>query len=409
MNSDLSSNTLTPSSEDGQLYLVLNHANRGGLAIGDTVTATFSMTGNDAEHYSTIPPISIDIVDPASFYNKPVAQALTSPTLSDNQATFTLQCNMASTIYWSLGIYPSILNTEALDIQARIIASGEGLQTNFTEIDDKYMKVYGINYVPTTQTILKTTYNLKSSTEYIFKYFCMNQLGIISDSQSINFSSLNYGAYLMKVSITFQGSINYGQYHDLSCSLAENFQIPYSRIMTEVMHYCHGKSTTFYPNDSVVMANEANSDGEFVYNFYILPDYSVPVDSTNSDIRSALALSSTSTTIIESTADSGDLPELIQMQTEDIQVFTTPTIQISDPLTGLNSVSLSAIITNMNGFIIVACMDGVFDSSTMTLPTTSNIKKGLLEENINLKQVKMMYAVQNYNVSVEFTDLPDNT
>lgn len=146
-----------------------------------------------------------------------------------------------------------------------------------------------------------------------------------------------------------------------------------------------------------------------MYNFYILPDYSIPIDSTNSDIRSALALSSTSTTIITSTTNFIDLPELIQMQTEDIQVFTTPTIDISDPLSGLNSVNLTAIITNMNGFVIVGCMKGVFNSSTMALPTTSNIKKGLMEENVSLTQVKMMYAVQNYNVSVEFNDLPDNT
>jgi hypothetical protein len=45
-------------------------------------------------------------------------------------------------------------------------------------------------------------------------------MGLISDSQSVNFTSLNYGAYLMKIAITFRNSINYGQYHDLSCSLA---------------------------------------------------------------------------------------------------------------------------------------------------------------------------------------------
>ena len=86
-----------------------------------------------------------------------------------------------------------------------------------------YMKVYGMNYVATTQTFQKTLYNLKSNEQYIFKYYCMNQMGIISDSQSITFNSLNYGAYLMKVSMTFRGSLDYGQYQDLTCSLAEKF------------------------------------------------------------------------------------------------------------------------------------------------------------------------------------------
>ncbi len=82
---------------------------------------------------------------------------------------------------------------------------------------------------------------------------------------------------------------------------------------------------------------------------------------------------------------------------------------LSDPISGLNSVVVTGSITNMNGFIVVGCMNGVYDSTTMTLPTTSNIKKGLFDTNINLKQVKMIYSTQNYNVTLEFTGLPDNT
>jgi hypothetical protein len=67
------------------------------------------------------------------------------------------------------------------------------------------MRVYGVNYVTTTQTLTKTLYNLKSNSQYIFRYFCINQMGLISDGQSITFNSLNYGAYLMKVSIIFNG------------------------------------------------------------------------------------------------------------------------------------------------------------------------------------------------------------
>lgn len=94
------------------------------------------------------------------------------------------------------------------------------------------MKVYGVNYVLTTQTLPKTVYNLKSNSKYIFKYYCVNQMGLISDGQSITFNSLNYGAYLMKVFIIFRGSITYGQYNDLACSLASNFQVPHNRVMT---------------------------------------------------------------------------------------------------------------------------------------------------------------------------------
>ena len=163
------------------------------------------------------------------------------------------------------------------------------------------MKVYGVNYVTSTQTFPKTVYNLKSNSQYIFKYYCINQMGLISDGQSIIFNSLNYGAYLMKVSIIFNGSITYQQYSDLACSLALNFQTPYNRIMTEAMSVCGGTITPFYTATTDVITKQANSNGEYVYNFYILPDYTIPIDPTNANIRSALTLSSTSTTIITST------------------------------------------------------------------------------------------------------------
>ena len=82
------------------------------------------------------------------------------------------------------------------------------------------------------QVTSQTLYNLQSNVNYIFKYFCVNQVGHVSDSQSINFTSSNYGAYLMKVEITFRGSITYGQYNNLACSLAQNFIIPYTRVLT---------------------------------------------------------------------------------------------------------------------------------------------------------------------------------
>ena len=218
MNSDLSSITLNKNVLDGNLYFIVQHS--GSLAAGSPLTASFTISGADSSQFATIPSITITLVSPTSYQSLPVATALVSPSLTTNTAVFTLQCNQASTIYWGLGIYPSILNNQALDFLARIISLGTGLSSNFTEQDDSFMRVYGIVPVSTMQVLPKTLYNLKSNTNYIFKYFCKNQLGLISDSQSINFTSLNYGAYLMKVSITFRASINYGQFHDLSCSLA---------------------------------------------------------------------------------------------------------------------------------------------------------------------------------------------
>ena len=54
-------------------------------------------------------------------------------------------------------------------------------------------------------------------------------------------------------------------------------------------------------------------------------------------------------------------------------------------------------------------MDGVFNAATMTYPTATNIKKGLLSPSVNLLKVKMIYAIQNYNITFEFNGFADNT
>ena len=82
---------------------------------------------------------------------------------------------------------------------------------------------------------------------------------------------------------------------------------------------------------------------------------------------------------------------------------------ISSPQSGLNSVVLTAIITNMNGFIIIGAMEGIFDSTNMTLPTVSSIKSGEFSQTQNLTTVQMIHTTQNYNTTFNFDTLNSNT
>jgi hypothetical protein len=63
------------------------------------------------------------------------------------------------------------------------------------------------------------------------------------------------------------------------------------------------------------MLGAANSNNQYIYNFYIIPDYTLQKDSTNLNIRQQLSQQSFSTQIITSTADFVGLPTLVQMQT----------------------------------------------------------------------------------------------
>ena len=181
---------------------------------------------------------------------------------------------------------------------------------------DYYWQVYGVEYVSIENIpFQKTVYGLRSNTYYQFKYFCVNQRGNISEPQIISFNSTDNGAYLMKVLMTFTQPITYGQFNNLACSLSENFVIPYSRVYTEAISYCQGTNNIFYSSPSSLMLNSANSNNQYIYNFYIIPDYNLQQDSTNLNIRQQLSQQSFSTQIITSTVSFTGLPTLVQMQT----------------------------------------------------------------------------------------------
>ena len=113
VDTDLSSLRLDKSVIDGNLYIVVKHT--GSLTAGSTISGTFTISGLNAAQFNTIPSITFTLIDPSAYQSLPVAYAIPAPTLNTNMATLKLQCNQASTIYWGLGIYPSILNTQALD------------------------------------------------------------------------------------------------------------------------------------------------------------------------------------------------------------------------------------------------------------------------------------------------------
>ena len=97
VNRDLSSLVLTSASVDGQIYIIVKHT-AGSLVSGNSVTAVFTITGTNNAYYSTIPSITLTLVDPTTFQTFPTATALASPTLNANTATLQLQCSQTSLV-----------------------------------------------------------------------------------------------------------------------------------------------------------------------------------------------------------------------------------------------------------------------------------------------------------------------
>lgn len=184
--------------KDGQLYIVIKHTT-GSLTIGSTINVVFTITGPDSVYYQTIPSITLTLISPTSFQAFPSATSLSPPILNANTATITMRCDQASTIYWGLGIFPSILNHNQADFKRLLTTENTGYVTNYTEANDFFTKSYGFMQGQAGDNVQRKIYNVQSGSNYLFKYYCMNPLGHLSDAQSVTFTSLNYGAYLMKV------------------------------------------------------------------------------------------------------------------------------------------------------------------------------------------------------------------
>lgn len=63
----------------------------------------------------------------------------------------------------------------------------------------------------------------------------------------------------------------------------------------------------------------------------------------------------------------------------------------------------------MNGFIIVGCIPGAFNTNSMTVPSTINLKNGVFSNTLNLTAVQMIHTTQNYNTTFQFSGLSANT
>jgi hypothetical protein len=89
------------------------------------------------------------------------------------------------------------------------------------------------------------------------------------------------------------------------------------------MSYCGSTPFNFYAATTTTIANQPDSNGWYIYGFYIEPDYTLASDSTNANIRNQLSISTSATTIITSTNNYINLPSLVQMQTYKLLYLAT--------------------------------------------------------------------------------------
>lgn len=88
---------------------------------------------------------------------------------------------------------------------------------------------------------------LSGGNNYIFKYFCVNQLGYSSGGQLINFTTGVTNYTLNKVQLQYSFPLTIGQANQLACSIAEVLLTPYSTVITSTFSNCINTSLTYFP------------------------------------------------------------------------------------------------------------------------------------------------------------------
>ncbi len=126
---------------------------------------------------------------------------------------------------WSLSYHPRyrpyhIAITYEV-IQGQLINGKEGIRSRVYDPYSWSKEIYGIDYeYYSNKNKTLVIDDLAGSSNYIFKYFCVNQLGFASGGQIVNFTtgSTNYG--LNKVELRLSKLLTITQANLLACYIA---------------------------------------------------------------------------------------------------------------------------------------------------------------------------------------------
>jgi hypothetical protein len=403
LDTQLSTKNLTRSSLDGRAFFVAVHAGQG-LAAGATVTMTITVGGTNAAYYDSPITVTLSMINNSTA--SPTASSVPAVSLSGTTATFSMQCSQPSTMYWALGLFPSLADLQSLSIQTNLTNSGNGLVSNRSRGDLNFT-VYGVSYSVLVQPLTLQLPQLRSNSRYQLTYFCVNQMGLISPAASTTFTTPSNGGYLLKVNLTFAGNLTASQYNQLACAMAVSLACPADRLWTQLAGYC---STYRFPQyaDSAYPTVSSNSAGQYSYGFYVVPDYAAASDTLNTRVLASLSSLNYISTLLGSVSNAYQLPSIVSIVPQSVLNTATPKVDRSRVFVSPTAMALYLKMTNANGYILAAVLKGSF-LPNYALPSAAQIKAGILTDGISFQQVKSLYLPIQVNQTLLITGLEANT
>lgn len=302
---------------------------------------SFTVTGTNAKSFVSPNPVTLFFTDPDSSTYKitPIGKSLQGVgliTISQNVASMELQCDQPSLMLWVYGIVPAPSSLKFADIQ-RLLSKNSNNKTNNSSkgvivgglkavyidpVPGRSWLVYGSEIQTSSVPLRKRLSGLKAGANYAIRYFCKNQLGLISDPVEGAWTVPANGAYLLKMTLLFNRMLTYYQDNDIACALARQFQIPVERVFTELGTLC-GQPALLLGIGAANNNSNSNieeqqyltsfykyslNDDAFEYMFYIAPDFLALRDTTNMYVREMISSKTFNESLLAKTAEPATFP-----------------------------------------------------------------------------------------------------
>lgn len=154
--------------------------------------------------YNPIPSITISVINASQLIGNPEGKDPILNSLNQSTVNLTVQCNTPATIYWGIGIYPNLLGITVSEIQTRLVSGSNGLLSTYSDIYSWSQELYGLDYVNDFNIQRNIIINtLQGSSNYLFKYFCVDQTGTASGGKVIQLTTSASNFSLVKVGLGF--------------------------------------------------------------------------------------------------------------------------------------------------------------------------------------------------------------
>ncbi|KAL4471698.1 hypothetical protein ABPG74_008591 [Tetrahymena malaccensis] len=399
-------NTVTSSKLDPRMFFVIQEISKDRSKIGNAITLDFKIGGTNGQSYQTPVDITLILVDPnqSSYSLSPVASQIPSVQIGQNNVTFSMQCSQPSIIFWVVGLNPSLSNIDDNAMKSQVTGAN-GLIPNITDPNDPNLKMFGTEIAYSATPLTKVFNNLRPNGNYDFKYFCLNQMNQQSTIQTTSWKIPDNGSFLMKLTFSFSQYITFIQQKNIACALAQYFSIPPARVITDFSTTCSN-----YPNYQNLNVNNfivrTQQNGQYLYSFYIQPNYLATTDLTNLAVREQVNANNFIMSFLNTVSNSSSLPSLTDVSTQDIVSVNIPDIAQTGQLLTQQTVTYAYFtLRAVDGYIIV----GLEQGSQNNIPSASQIKQGLNSQNATLFTFEMRQSKREVQQEFKFIQLQPGT